>query len=315
EFCMSPFGNVCNNQTVTFFNTSLSNSISGDYEEFTIEYVNGSEITAIWVYDTIIINTQTFEQMQFGLPKDIKGTGDIAIPDTINGQIGLALSPNVSKGGSITFGGVDLEYIIADLQEFRPYVSRIYINGVPMNYSGTASFNRNYSNGSATVNCSISPTFDLSFEFENDNEYKWRLPLNSILKKPIVGDRCSISINGNAINNDSWVLGSAFIEELLYDHTFWISNHLVRGTIAQVAALRDRPDSWNWLTKPGAIAYGHSSAHDGFNLQISGVYSYWIVFGVAESTEQDKWRGRFDNKQDYCYHYTGNEFKWDVFPC
>ncbi|RIB07581.1 hypothetical protein C2G38_417886 [Gigaspora rosea] len=153
---MSPFGNVCNNQTVTFFNTSLSNSISGDYEEFTIEYVNGSEITAIWVYDTIIINTQTFEQMQFGLPKDIKGTGDIAIPDTINGQIGLALSPNVSKGGSITFGGVDLEYIIgnneskiiyyqptggADLQEFRPYVSRIYINGVPMNYSGTASFN------------------------------------------------------------------------------------------------------------------------------------------------------------------------------
>ncbi|RIB07580.1 hypothetical protein C2G38_2045879 [Gigaspora rosea] len=99
------------------------------------------------------------------------------------------------------------------------------------------------------------------------------------------------------------------------DHTFWISNHLVRGTIAQVAALRDRPDSWNWLTKPGAIAYGHSSAHDGFNLQISGVYSYWIVFGVAESTEQDKWRGRFDNKQDYCYHYTGNEFKWDVFPC
>ncbi|CAG8741107.1 26319_t:CDS:2 [Gigaspora rosea] len=56
--------------------------------------------------------------------------------------------------------------------------------------------------------------------------------------------------------------------------------------ISQVAARYDDKDSWNWM-----------------------------VFGVEVSTEQDKWRGPFDNTQDYCYHYHGSEDDWDVYPC
>ncbi|CAG8632433.1 4381_t:CDS:2 [Gigaspora margarita] len=361
---MSPFGNACDNRTAILYNISFSNSITGDYDEFTFEYVNGSEIISIWVNDTIMINTQAFEQMHFGLPKDINGTENIVIPDTIYGQIGLmpyqnnqivgiALSTNVIQGGSITFGGVDSEYIIDP--KFKFYVSNIHINGIPMNHSGNASFNidipsvqlddaianlitkllpgGNYSNGSITSNCSISPTFDLSFEFENQTYQKWRLPLQSILKNTD-GDICSIAINGNAISSDAWVFGSAFIEnfymvfdqeksqfgialrsDIDYDHTVYIQNKLVRGTIAQVAARYNDQGPWNWWTRPGAFAYGQSTAHDYFSLSISGVYVYYLVFGVDVSTEQDKWRGPFNNTQDYCWHYTGNEFNWEVWPC
>ncbi|CAG8848921.1 45116_t:CDS:1, partial [Gigaspora margarita] len=100
-------------------------------------------------------------------------------------------------------------------------------------------------------------------------------------------------------------------------HTFWIQNKLVRGTISTVAA-RDNGDKsgWNWATRPGAFAYNSKSAHTGYSLTIpADKSSYWMVFGVAESTEQDKWRGPFDNTQDYCYHYHGSEDDWDVYPC
>ncbi|CAG8847492.1 21586_t:CDS:2, partial [Gigaspora margarita] len=223
ELCMSPFGDACNNQAATFFNTSLSNSLLGDYEEFTIEYVNGSEIIGIWANDTIIINTQTFEQMHFGLPKDIKGTENITIPDTISGQIG-------NNESNITY----YHQPFSTAGTARLYVSNIYIDGIPMNHSGNASFNSEfpniqlddaianliakslsggkYSNGSAIADCyTSSPNYDLSFEFENQNNQKWRLQLPSIIGKPIDSAHCSLTINGNAINSDSRVFGSAFI--------------------------------------------------------------------------------------------------------
>ncbi|CAG8758399.1 7263_t:CDS:1, partial [Gigaspora rosea] len=87
EFCMNPFGNACSNRTTNFFNTSFSNTTTSDYEEFTIKYVNESEIVAIWANDIIIINNEVFGQMTFGLPKDIIGNENISIPDTITGQI------------------------------------------------------------------------------------------------------------------------------------------------------------------------------------------------------------------------------------
>ncbi|CAG8837048.1 45253_t:CDS:2, partial [Gigaspora margarita] len=128
ELCMSPFGDACNVRTTNFFNTSLSNTTSGDFSEFTLKYVNGSEIITIWANDTITMNNQTLEQTAMGLPKDMKGNGShVIIPDTVNGQIGinpyqnneivgiaLAIPSNDSDsyGGIITFGGVDPTYII-----------------------------------------------------------------------------------------------------------------------------------------------------------------------------------------------------------
>ncbi|CAG8845940.1 17869_t:CDS:1, partial [Gigaspora margarita] len=86
ELCMSPFGNACNVRPTNFFNTSLSN-VTSDYTEFTMGYIDGTVLTNIWAYDTITINNQIFEQLQFGLPKDINGTKNVVIPDYIAGQI------------------------------------------------------------------------------------------------------------------------------------------------------------------------------------------------------------------------------------
>ncbi|CAG8734351.1 8642_t:CDS:2 [Gigaspora rosea] len=161
---MSPFGNACKNLT-NFFNTSLSNTISGSYQEFTIRYINGSEIEAVWESDTITMNNQIFVKMLFGLPTNIKGNDSISIPDTTgliglmpyqNNQIvGLALSSNsedVGNGGSVTFGGIDSGYIIGNNEsnivyqplpqlsptneQFMFNVTNIYMNDVPINISG-----------------------------------------------------------------------------------------------------------------------------------------------------------------------------------
>ncbi|CAG8742057.1 20036_t:CDS:2, partial [Gigaspora margarita] len=178
EFCISPFGDACNtSRSINLFNTSLSNTISGNYQEFTIKYINGSELVAIWANDTIIINNQTFEQMAIGFPKDIKGNESVIIPDTTTGQIGLMPYQNYmlnnfanqtvgialsSTGGSITFGGIDLEYIIGNNesniayqplpqltepnQQFMFNVTNIYINNMAINISGLTWFNNEIQN-------------------------------------------------------------------------------------------------------------------------------------------------------------------------
>ncbi|RIB17877.1 aspartic peptidase domain-containing protein [Gigaspora rosea] len=148
QLCMSPFGDACNVRTTNFFNTSLSNTISGKFDEFTFKYINGSEIIAIWANDTITMNNQTLEQAAIGLPKDMNGNeSNIIIPDTINGQIGINPYQNYildrfaneivgialtipsndsdSYGGIITFGGVDPTYIIGLLQIFNLFIAAV----------------------------------------------------------------------------------------------------------------------------------------------------------------------------------------------
>ncbi|CAG8817236.1 38705_t:CDS:2, partial [Gigaspora margarita] len=259
ELCMSPFGNACV-QPTNFFNTSLSN-VTSNYTEFKMNYINGTVLTSIWAYNTIAINNQTFEQLQFGLPKDINGTKDVVIPDYIDGQIGLkpyqnlildrfdnqtvgiAISPNGSNGGTITFGGVDSSYIAGDIayypllpftetdQQIQFSVTNIYVGGFPLNIAGTVSLNSEisniqfdddtanlilsflpggkFSNGTGTINCPI-PTFvDLSFEFNDQANQKWKLPPYAIADNSVGTNICNTTITGGAIG--TWVFGSAFI--------------------------------------------------------------------------------------------------------
>ncbi|CAG8650296.1 20155_t:CDS:2 [Gigaspora margarita] len=170
ELCMNLFGNACGNLT-NFFNTSLSNTTTGDYDEFTIKYIDGSELVCIWANDTTIINNQTFEQMQIGLPKDIKGNENITISNTNAGQLGLKAyennqtigialstkSEDLGNGGSITLGGLDLGYILGNdaaniiyqplpelanpNQEFMFNLVNVYINYVQIGINGLISFN------------------------------------------------------------------------------------------------------------------------------------------------------------------------------
>ncbi|CAG8571849.1 29087_t:CDS:2 [Gigaspora margarita] len=261
DFCISPFGTACNNRTTNFFNTSLSSTITGDYQEFTIKFINGSELEGVLTNDTIIINTQTLEQMTFGLPITVKGGNLVNIPDTITGKIGLmpyqnnpivgiALSMSNEKGGiggTVTLGGIDLEYIKGNNennityqllpqpteanQQFTVNVTNIYINNKPINLSGLIWFDSgiqniqlddnsaniiinnlpggNYSNGIGTINCNISTTFDLSFEITNK---KWRLPSSVISKDGIKGtNQCGSIITSGAKDIGSWIFGSAFL--------------------------------------------------------------------------------------------------------
>ncbi|CAG8666121.1 14266_t:CDS:2, partial [Gigaspora margarita] len=217
QLCMIPWGNACGNLT-NFFNTSLSNTSKSEIEDLTIKYIDGTELVGIWASDTIIINNQTFEQMQIGLPKDIKENENISITitNTNAGQLGLKAyqnnqtmgialstkSEDLGNGGSITFGGLDLGnilgYEIQDIQ-FDDNSARIIVNNLP---------GGNYSNGVAMVDCNIPPTFDIFFEIAN---HKWRLPSSAIIKGVINGtDKCESIITGGAINSP-WVFGSAFI--------------------------------------------------------------------------------------------------------
>ncbi|CAG8697005.1 27715_t:CDS:2, partial [Dentiscutata erythropus] len=232
EFCMNDLGTACSNRTTNFFNTSLSNTISGAYENFTIEYIKGSKLEGIWANDTVIINNQAFEQMAIGLPKDIDGAQ--IVPDTTIGQIGLmpyqnyilnsfakqivgiSLSMNsegAGLGGTITFGGIDSGFIIGGNENNIVYQhlsqptdpnqqltlddnsAREIVNQLP----GGSFFN-----GIAIVDCNISDTFDLSFEVANQ---KWRLPSSAISKDKVSGtNKCESIITGGA-NNGSWIFG------------------------------------------------------------------------------------------------------------
>ncbi|CAG8636484.1 34743_t:CDS:2 [Gigaspora margarita] len=169
EFCMNPNGNVCNNQIKNFFNTSLSNTTSGQYAEFSLKYVQESEIQGVFADEVIIINNQIFEQMQIGLPVNINGTGNVTIPNTDTGQIGLkpyknkqtvgmalSMSSNVGLEGTITFGGTDSKFIMGNNesnivyqhlpqltdpnQPFTVNVTNVYINKNPINSSGLILF-------------------------------------------------------------------------------------------------------------------------------------------------------------------------------
>ncbi|RIB14750.1 aspartic peptidase domain-containing protein [Gigaspora rosea] len=124
ELCTNPFGDACYNRTTNFFNTSFTNTITSDDEEFKFKYIQ-RELISIWVNDTIKFNNQIFEEMQIGLPKDVNGSENFVIPDTVSGQIGImpyqnkqivgiAFSMNstdIGLGGTITFGGIDLDHI------------------------------------------------------------------------------------------------------------------------------------------------------------------------------------------------------------
>ncbi|CAG8540021.1 17049_t:CDS:2, partial [Gigaspora margarita] len=174
-------------------------------------------------YDTITINNQIFEQLQFGLPKDINGTKNVVIPDYIAGQIDIAYYP------LIPFSETN--------QQIQISVTKIYVGGLPLNIAGTVSLNREipniqfnddtvslilsllpggkYSNGTGTVNCPIYTSFDLSFEFKDQDNQKWRLPSYAIADNSVGTKICKSTITGGAIDTNSWVFGSAFITAML----------------------------------------------------------------------------------------------------
>ncbi|RIB20906.1 aspartic peptidase domain-containing protein [Gigaspora rosea] len=244
DFCMNPSGTACGNRTTNFFNASLSSTITGDYQEFTTKFIDGSELEGVLTNDTIIINTQTLEQMTFGLPIVVKRGNIVNIPDTITGKIGLmpyqnnpivgiALSMSNEKGGS-NENNVTYQLLPQPMeanQQFTVNVTNIYINNKPINLSGLIWFDSgiqniqlddnsasiiinnlpggNYSNGIGTTNCNISTTFDLSFEIANK---KWRLPSSVISKNGINGtNKCGSIITSGAKDIGSWIFGSAFL--------------------------------------------------------------------------------------------------------
>jgi hypothetical protein len=57
-------------------------------------------------------------------------------------------------------------------------------------------------------------------------------------------------------------------------------------------------------------------AHKGYHLNIPSEYGqFYLDFDVLGTRQHYKERGPFTNTQDYCWHYHGNAFKWNVYPC
>ncbi|GBB87971.1 hypothetical protein RclHR1_14490002 [Rhizophagus clarus] len=101
-------------------------------------------------------------------------------------------------------------------------------------------------------------------------------------------------------------------------HTVWIHNKMIGGTQAIAAVTHDNEkETWHWSPDNNdAIFESYSFAHMGFYLKVpSKVETFWLVFGVGLSQEEDKWRGPFTNTQDLCFHFHGNVFKWELWQC
>ncbi|CAG8825333.1 8016_t:CDS:2, partial [Gigaspora margarita] len=253
QLCMIPYGDACDYRTTNFFNSSLSNC-TGNYTTFKTK-LNDSELTGLWANDIITINNQLFERISFGLPMNIKGIDNITIPVTFAGQIGIApyqnnqivgiaLSENL---GSITFGGIDLEYIkghnesnivyqplphLTDTNnQFTFNVTNIYINDQPININGIFRLDNGIQNIKLDNN-SLSKianqtyvennSFNISFEIANT---KWTLPKTVLHGKIGFGS----VITGDAEDIDSWIFGSAFIQSfyIVFDQStsqFGIAN-------------------------------------------------------------------------------------------
>ncbi|PKY26754.1 hypothetical protein RhiirB3_389793 [Rhizophagus irregularis] len=78
----------------------------------------------------------------------------------------------------------------------------------------------------------------------------------------------------------------------------------IKGTVALVAATDFLASgNYDWDADFGVITGDWSH---GFHLNIpdnKNITTYYLVFGVVSSTEEDKWCGSFDNNQDICWHF------------
>ncbi|CAG8754642.1 10636_t:CDS:2, partial [Funneliformis caledonium] len=98
-------------------------------------------------------------------------------------------------------------------------------------------------------------------------------------------------------------------------HNVWIQNRAASGTYTDAGATEhNQKGHWSWGSH--AIDQQGASAHKGYHLYIPENYTtFWLVFGVASSTEDDKWRGPINNDGDKCWHFHGTEDAWDVYEC
>ncbi|CAI2176900.1 14269_t:CDS:2, partial [Funneliformis geosporum] len=102
---------------------------------------------------------------------------------------------------------------------------------------------------------------------------------------------------------------------LTQGYTVWIHNWASSGTITDAAATENNEKGhWSW-THP-AIDNRGESARKGYHLVIpQNITTYWLVFGVASSLEDDKWRGPYNNDGDKCWRFHGSEDDWNINEC
>ncbi|CAI2170274.1 14644_t:CDS:2 [Funneliformis geosporum] len=104
---------------------------------------------------------------------------------------------------------------------------------------------------------------------------------------------------------------------LIEGHIVWIQNKALSGTSTCAAAtLINEGKHFSFEGRSDNIDAHCETAHTGYSLNITDdKRSYWLVFGVSWSTEENKWRGPYTNDGDKCWHFHGSEDSWDVYPC
>ncbi|CAI2168823.1 13165_t:CDS:2 [Funneliformis geosporum] len=102
---------------------------------------------------------------------------------------------------------------------------------------------------------------------------------------------------------------------LIEGNKVWIQNKVERGCFTRAAATQIHDEEgWEW-DKDGIDNRGQWT-HNGYYLYIpEDVKTYWLVFGVLYSTEEDKWRGPFENDGDKCWHFHGTLDNWKIYGC
>ncbi|CAG8559276.1 hypothetical protein C2G38_2207526 [Gigaspora rosea] len=106
------------------------------------------------------------------------------------------------------------------------------------------------------------------------------------------------------------ILSIAYVPPIIgAGHHVWVHNKLAPGTRARV----DASDTLDFVM---VIDEEESTAHKGFNLWIPENYTkFWLEFWVYETTKDAKYRGPYNNTQDYCWRFHGSEDFWDINTC
>ncbi|CAI2169818.1 2833_t:CDS:2 [Funneliformis geosporum] len=93
-------------------------------------------------------------------------------------------------------------------------------------------------------------------------------------------------------------------------HIVWIQNKVVWNTITETSAvIVDNQGKWNYIDDNRAFS------HEGYHLEIpDDIEAFSLVFIVDYRRFEYKMIN-VKNEGDQCWHYHGNKYEWEVYPC
>ncbi|KAF0522619.1 hypothetical protein F8M41_015511 [Gigaspora margarita] len=177
QLCYYGKDDSCNNR-IDYFDSLNSTTFNGTYKTELINYLDGSNVSAVTGFDYITLNNYTFkDKTLLSLFVEMNGTIEtqsaVEVNDDYLQVIGIALPHFICSIGSIAFGGIDLRYIYTDPPELHYIptlsdtdyptitINMIWVNKTPLNFPAINAPKKT-SDGNWIVPDPVDITFDVT---------------------------------------------------------------------------------------------------------------------------------------------------------